>query len=55
MMFSVSNEKIFDTLEFDKVRQRIKQYTQTELAQSKIANMKPSNNYESGKMKLSSH
>lgn len=46
MMFSVSNEKIFDTLEFDKVRQRIKQYTQTELAQSKIANMKPSNNYE---------
>lgn len=45
-MFKVSNEKIFDTLEFDKIRQRVKHYTQTEMAQSKVAEMKPSSQFE---------
>lgn len=45
-MFKVSNEKIFDTLEFDKIRQRVKHYTQTEMAQNKVAEMKPSSQFE---------
>ncbi|XJS11474.1 endonuclease MutS2 [Aerococcaceae bacterium WGS1372] len=44
--FSVSNDKIFETLEFEKIRQAVRNYAQTELANQLINQMTPSDDIE---------
>ena len=42
----MNNEKIYETLEFDKVLQAVQIFAQTELAKHLIAKMRPSSDRE---------